>query len=88
MSLETAIHKMSGLPAAKLGLGDRGLIRPGYHADLVAFDPSTVADQATFADPHQYPKGIDLVVVNGVMTAREGEMVGPLAGRPVRGRGA
>lgn len=88
LSLEAAIHKMTGLPSSKLGLARRGLLRPGMYADLVAFDPGSVADRATFADPHQYPSGIDLVVVNGVVTAREGEMLGPLAGRPVRGRGA
>ena len=87
MPLETAIHKMTGLPAAKIQLQDRGFIRPGVFADLVSFDPSTVRDTATFDDPHQYPVGIDLVVVNGVVTVREGGMTGSLAGRPVRGRG-
>lgn len=88
LSLEEAVYKMTGLPASKLGLAERGLVRPGMYADLVAFDPATVADRATFADPHQYPIGVYLVVVNGVVTARGGEMAGPLAGRPVRGRGA
>lgn len=85
MTLETAISKMTGLPAMKLGLQDRGTIRPGAFADLVAFNPDTVADQATFEDPHRYPVGIEMVVVNGVVTAREGEMTGELAGRPIRG---
>ena len=85
MPLETAIHKMTGLPARKIQLTDRGVLRPGAHADLVAFDPSTVRDTATFDDPHQYPEGIDTVVVNGVVTVREGRMTGALAGRPVRG---
>jgi N-acyl-D-amino-acid deacylase len=85
MSLETAIHKMTGLPARKIQLTDRGVVRPGACADLVAFDPETVRDTATFEDPHQYPEGIGLVVVNGVITVREGEMTGALAGRPVRG---
>ena len=87
MPLETAIHKMTGMPAKKIQLEDRGVIRPGAYADLVAFDPSTIRDAATFDDPHQYPEGIDLVVVNGVITVREGGMTGELAGRPVRGRG-
>ncbi len=87
MPLETAIHKMTGMPARKIQVEDRGVIRPGAYADLVAFDPSTVRDTATFDDPHQYPEGIDLVVVNGAVTVREGEMTGVLAGRPVRGRG-
>lgn len=87
MPLETAIFKMTGLPARKLKLRDRGILRPGAFADLVAFDPDTVADRATFDEPHRYPLGIDLVVVNGVVTVREGEMTGELAGRPVRGVG-
>ncbi|MGW8264882.1 MAG: N-acyl-D-amino-acid deacylase family protein [Longimicrobiales bacterium] len=87
LPLETAIHKMTGLPARKIQLEDRGVLRPGAYADLVAFDPSTVRDTATFEDPHQYPEGIDLVVVNGVITVREGAMTGELAGRPVRGKG-
>jgi len=61
------------------------VIRPGAYADLVAFDPVTVRDEATFTDPHQYPTGISTVVVNGVVTVREGAMTGELAGRPVRG---
>jgi N-acyl-D-amino-acid deacylase len=87
MPLETAIHKMTGLPARKIQLEDRGVLRPGAYADLVAFNPDTVRDTATFTDPHQYPEGINLVVVNGQVTVREGEMTGVLAGRPVRGRG-
>lgn len=87
MPLETAIHKMTGLPAKKLNLKERGVIRTGAFADLVAFDPSTVTDTATFTDPHQYPAGIEAVVVNGVMTARDGQLTGALAGRPVRGTG-
>ena len=88
LSLELAVHKVTGLPARKLGLGDRGVIRPGAFADLVAFDASTIADRATFEDPHQYPVGIPLVVVNGQVTLREGEQTGARAGRAIRGRGA
>jgi len=87
MPMETAIHKMTGLPAQKIQVEDRGVIRPGAFADLVAFNPDTVRDTATFADPHQYPEGINLVVVNGQITVREGKMTGTLAGRPIRGRG-
>ena len=86
MPLETAIHKMTGLPARKIQLQDRGVIRPGAYADLVAFDPDTIRDTATFTDPHQYPRGINLVVVNGRITVQGGEMTGTLAGRPIRGR--
>ena len=87
LSLELAVHKATGLPARKLRLADRGVIRSGAFADLVAFDPTTVDDQATFEDPHQYPVGIPLVVVNGQVTLRDGEQTGARAGRPIRGRG-
>jgi N-acyl-D-amino-acid deacylase len=84
LDLATAIHKMTGEPARRLQLGDRGRIAPGAFADLVAFDPSTVEDRATFDDPHQYPVGIPVVVVNGVVTLRDGEHSGELAGRGIR----
>lgn len=86
--METAIHKMTGMPARKIQLQDRGVIRPGAFADLVAFDPAEVRDEATFTDPRRPPSGINLVVVNGVVTVREGRMTGERAGRPVRGGGA
>jgi N-acyl-D-amino-acid deacylase len=85
LTLESAVHKMSGMAAHKLRLADRGRVATGVFADLVAFDPSTVADRATFDQPHQYPVGIPLVVVNGVPTIRDGEQTGRLAGRAVRG---
>ncbi len=85
MPLETAIHKVTGMPAAKLGLRDRGVVRVGAYADLVAFDPASVADVATFEAPHQYPRGIPLVIVNGRITIRDGEQTGELAGRPIFG---
>ncbi|MCH7992705.1 MAG: D-aminoacylase [Gemmatimonadetes bacterium] len=88
LTLESAIHKVTQMPARKLRLPGRGVIEVGAAADLVAFDPSTVADQATFERPHQYPLGIPLVVVNGVVTIRDGEQTGDLAGRGVRGRPA
>lgn len=87
LSLESAIHKVTGMPARKLRLEDRGVIGLGACADLVAFDPGAVADQATFEDPHQYAVGIPLVIVNGVVTIRDGEHTGELAGRAVRGTG-
>jgi N-acyl-D-amino-acid deacylase len=85
MPMETAIHKITGMPAAKLKLRDRGVVRVGAYADLVAFDPGAVADLATFSSPHQYPRGIPLVIVNGRTTIRGGEQTGALAGRPIFG---
>jgi N-acyl-D-amino-acid deacylase len=68
-----------------LRIAGRGAVAPGAFADLVAFDPTTVADTATFEDPHQYPLGIPVVVVNGVVTIRDGEQTGTRGGRGVRG---
>jgi N-acyl-D-aspartate/D-glutamate deacylase len=64
---------MTSLPAATLGLADRGSIKDGMWADLVIFDPATVADKATFEDPFQYPVGIDTVLVNGTVVLDEGK---------------
>ncbi len=88
LSLELAVQKVTSMPATKLRLEGRGVIRAGAFADLVAFDPTTVADGATFGAPHRYPVGIPLVVVNGQITIREGEQTGARAGRAVRGTGA
>ena len=71
--LEEAIRKMTSLPASILGLADRGTIKEGQWADLVIFDPATVADKATFEDPFQYPVGIDTVLVNGTVVLDEGK---------------
>jgi N-acyl-D-amino-acid deacylase len=84
MPLETAIHKMTGMPASRLGFRTRGRIAPGMIADLVAFDPDRVIDQATFEKPHQYPLGIPHVWVNGAPVIRDGEHTGALPGRVVR----
>ena len=81
LPLETAIHKMTGKPAARLKLAGRGTIAPGAFADLVAFDPSRVADRATFERPHQYPAGIPHVMVNGAWVLRDGEHLGTTPGR-------
>ena len=81
LSLEEGVRRMTGLPAHKLGLGDRGLLREGYWADMVLFDPEAIRDRATFADPHQYPEGIRHVIVNGQVTVALGEHRGTLAGR-------
>ena len=88
LSAEAMIRKMTAVAAETFGLADRGVIREGAFADLVVYDPATVADRATWKDPHQYPAGIDLVVVNGAITVRDGEHTGSLAGRVLRKAGA
>lgn len=84
MPLETAIHKMTGMPAARMGLTDRGVVEEGAFADLVLFDPETVIDQATFTEPHQYPVGIDYVIVNGQLAVDDGTFVDARAGAILR----
>lgn len=79
--LETAVHKMTGLSAARLSLRERGVLRVGNFADVVVFDPATVADRATFAEPHQYPVGIDYVFVNGVAAVDNGRFTDSRPGR-------
>jgi N-acyl-D-amino-acid deacylase len=81
LSLSEAVHKMTGLPARRLGLRDRGVIRVGARADLVVFDPRRIADLATFEDPHRYPAGIEHVLVNGSVVVKDGEHTGSLPGR-------
>jgi N-acyl-D-amino-acid deacylase len=71
---------MTGFPAEKLGLADRGKIATGYKADVVIFDPETIIDTATFQDPFHYPKGIDAVIVNGTQVLREGAHTGERPG--------
>jgi len=80
-SWETAVNKMTGMPAAKLRLKDRGLIRKGYAADLTLFDPGTVKDEATYTDPHRHSTGIPYVIVNGQVVVDGGVMKPLPAGR-------
>lgn len=87
ISLEEAVHKMSGLTAEQLHLKDRGMIRDGFAADLVIFDPQIVADRATFTEPFQYPIGIDTVIVNGRVVIDGGRHTGARPGVIIRGRG-
>lgn len=84
ITLEEAIHKMTALPAARLGLDDRGRIAEGLAADIVVFDPATVRDRATFEDPHQYPEGIEFVVVNGKVAVDGERFTGIRAGQVLR----
>jgi N-acyl-D-amino-acid deacylase len=81
LSWEEAVRKMAALPAQKLGLSDRGLLEVGCKADLVLFDPDSVADQATFTEPYQYPAGIQYVLVNGQVVIERGTHSGALPGR-------
>ena len=87
MTVQEAVRRVTGQPAALLQLRDRGLLLEGYHADVVIFDPATIRDNATFDRPHQYASGVSDVFVNGVHTIGNGRHTGALAGQVVRGRG-
>ncbi|MDQ2856420.1 MAG: amidohydrolase family protein [Acidobacteriota bacterium] len=87
LSLEEAIHKMTGLSASKVGLRDRGLIREGMYADLTIFEPKRVIDKATFEMPNQYPEGIEYVIINGQVSVDKGKRTPALAGQVLRGSG-
>jgi N-acyl-D-amino-acid deacylase len=80
-SLETAVHKMTGMAAARIGLRERGLVQPGYFADLTVLDPATVKDESTYAEPHRYPTGIPYVLVNGAVVVDDGRMGAARPGR-------
>ena len=84
LSLEDAVRKMTGMPAARLGLDGRGTIVGGAYADVVVFDPATVADRATFQTPHQYPVGIEYVIINGAVAVQDGQFLDARAGRVLR----
>ena len=87
LTLEQAIRKFTSLPAQRIGLRDRGILRAGAFADITIFDPSTVNDMATFENPHRPSVGIEYVIVNGVVSLEGGKVTGRLAGRPLRGPG-
>ena len=84
ITLEEAVRKMTSFPAQRLGLHNKGTLRPGADADIVVFDPDTVVDRGTFRDPNQYPVGIEHVLVNGRVSVSEGRFTGETAGRVVR----
>lgn len=84
LSLETAVYKMIGYPAQRLGLRDRGRVEEGLIADLFVFDPELVIDVATWEDPHRYPAGIPYVFVNGQAVISEGRHTGTLPGHVLR----
>jgi N-acyl-D-amino-acid deacylase len=87
MPLGEAVRRLSGLPATNLGLDHRGFLQPGMFADVVVFDPATIADRATFEQPHQFAVGVRHVFVNGVQVLKDGEHTGAKPGRALWGPG-
>ncbi len=87
LPLEQAVRRMTSLAAQRMGLQDRGIVRPGMWADLVVFDPGKIVDKATFAEPKQFPEGIPDVLVNGVIVVRDGQHTGAKPGRALYGPG-
>ena len=87
LSLEDAIRKFSALPAQRMRLTDRGVLKAGMWADVVVFDPATVRDLATFENPNQLSQGMEYVLVNGVAVIDQGKMTGALPGKVLRGPG-
>jgi len=88
LSLEDAVRKMTSLPAQTFNIRNRGLVREGYFADLVIFDEKTIADKATFENPHQYAEGLSFVLVNGEAVFADSKMSGKRSGQALRGVGA
>ncbi|MGH7780118.1 MAG: N-acyl-D-amino-acid deacylase family protein [Candidatus Binataceae bacterium] len=84
LTLAEAIYRMTGMPARKFHLADRGFVREGFFADLVIFDPARIADTATYEDPRRYPDGLSHVIVNGTVVARNGQHTGARPGRGLR----
>jgi N-acyl-D-amino-acid deacylase len=87
LTLEDAIRKFSALPAQRMRLTDRGVLKQGMWADVVIFDPATIKDLATFAEPNQLSQGMEYVLVNGVAVIDQGKMTGKLPGKVLRGPG-
>jgi len=87
LTLGEAVRRLSALPSQNLGLHDRGMLKPGYFADVVVFDPATIQDHATFEKPHQFSTGVSEVVVNGQLALANGEPTTARPGQVVRGRG-
>ena len=87
LTLEDAIRKMTSRPAARVGLHDRGILRPGMAADITVFDPATIRDVATFEDPNHYSVGVRHVFVNGRAVVADGAITSERPGRPLRGPG-
>jgi N-acyl-D-amino-acid deacylase len=84
LSWEEGVRKMTSAAARRIGCLDRGIIRPGFVADLVVFDPDTLHDTATYKHPRSYPEGVSFVAVNGTLVIDEGEPTGATPGRALR----
>jgi N-acyl-D-amino-acid deacylase len=84
LGLEEAIRRMTSMPGTRLGLKDRGLIKEGLWADITVFDPEKIKENSSFNNPHQYPDGIQHVIVNGELTIENGKHTGNLAGKILR----
>jgi N-acyl-D-amino-acid deacylase len=87
LSLQEAVRRLSGLPATNLGLDHRGFLKKGMFADVVVFDPATIADRATYDNPHRYAVGMKHVFVNGIQVLKNGEHTGAKPGRALWGPG-
>ena len=87
LSLEEAVRKMTSFPAQKFGLWKKGIVREGMDADLVVFNPDTIAERSTFQDPHQYPAGLPYVMLNGQVVVDQDRYTGKLAGQVVKKQG-
>ena len=87
LTIEEAIYKITGAPAASIGLEKRGVLKPGYYADVVIFDPEIIADCSEFGQPHKYSYGINYVIINGKLTLENGQHMGTMAGRVLQKRG-
>jgi N-acyl-D-amino-acid deacylase len=85
--MEEAVRKLAALPAANLKIKNRGMLKPGYYADVVIFDPAKIQDHATYEKPHQYSTGMVHVFVNGVQVLKDGEHTGAMPGQVVLGPG-
>jgi N-acyl-D-aspartate/D-glutamate deacylase len=87
MTLEEAVRKMTSLAASRVGLMDRGILRPGMFADVTVFDPNSIKDVATFQEPMHYAAGVKYVFVNGRPVISDGAITQERSGRPLRGPG-
>ena len=85
ITLEFAIRKMTSLAAQRVGIEDRGLLKPGMYADITVFDPNTIIDNSTFENPSQIATGVNYVFVNGVAVLDGGRVTSALPGRALRG---